>query len=411
MSQRIAQLIFKHLSGTLDVDERRMFQLWLSQSNDNQVFVNELEEDAVLSKLIAQDFKDQQSNIEQDLLLRAKSQIRFDSAERSRTGRIARMGRWWAAAAAVILLLGASSYWWLTTKENQALKIAGNEIMPGKDGAILTLADGSEILLDSIKNATLVLSEGLKLRIADGVLQYEGPGTAGAYNTITTPKGRQYNLILPDGTTVWLNSDTHLRYPVSFSGPSRRVELTGEAYFDVAKNRKVPFVVDVDGKIGIEVLGTEFNVNAYRNEGAIATTLLEGSIVLSPPDAPDQDRSHVSDRNPNKSSATFLKPGQQAIVKLGSDGTNVDVLTATDVEKAVAWKNGLFDFNDIPFEAAMRQLERWYDIEVIYLNGIPENIDISGEITRGVSLNGLLKVLQKIGVQCTLEGRKLLIQT
>lgn len=410
MSQRIAQLIFKHLSGTLDADERRMFQLWLSQSNDNQIFVNELEEDAFLGRLIAQDFKDQQSNIEQDLLLRAKSQIRFESVGRSRTGRIARIGRWWAAAA-VILLLGTSSYWWLKTKENQPVKIVSSEIMPGKDGAILTLADGSEILLDSIKNATLALSEGLTVRIADGVLQYEGPGKAGAYNTITTPKGRQYNLILPDGTTVWLNSDSHLRYPISFSGPSRRVELTGEAYFDVAKNREMPFVVDVDGKIGIEVLGTVFNVNAYRNEGVIATTLLEGSIVLSPADTPDQDRGLATGRNPNKSPATFLKPGQQAIVTPGPAGTKVDVLTATDMDKAVAWKNGIFNFNDIPFEAAMRQLERWYDIDVIYMNGIPENIDLSGEITRGVSLNGLLKVLQKIGVQCTLEGRKLLIQT
>jgi hypothetical protein len=272
------------------------------------------------------------------------------------------------------------------------------DIAPGKNGAVLTLADGTQVVLDSLHNGVIANQKGGQVLLKEGKLAYEPDGSGEvAYNTMTTPKGRQFQVTLPDGTKVWLNAASAVTYPTVFTGKERVVKVTGEVYFEVTKNVKMPFRVNVNNKAEIEVLGTHFNVNGYADESKISTTLLEGSVRVTV--------------NSAIRPVVTLKPGQQAQITNGisqAEGTGIKVIENADSEKILAWKNGLFNFNGASLQEVMRQLKRWYDIDVVYEKGIP-NITFWGEITRGVSLNDLLIGLEKTGVHFRMEGRKLVV--
>ncbi|MBO9202860.1 MULTISPECIES: FecR family protein [Niastella] len=341
--------------------------------------------------------------------------------------------RWWVAASIMLLIsVGVATY--LFTKRTSSQLVAGPyKILPGKEGAILTLADGSQVLLDSLQNGIVAMQGGTTAKIVNGTLIYEGKGNNAVYNVMSTPKAREFHVILPDGTNAWLNSGSSLRYPTTFTGNERKVTVTGEVYFEVATVRlnaglKMPFKVNVNNKAEIEVLGTHFNVKAYANEPVINTTLLEGSIAITL--SPDQ-RTVSTGRKGRVEPAKklVLKPGQQAQILIGQQQMQVvteakdaaakkantqpelTVVSNTDIDNVMAWKNGVFDFNNIAFNDAMSQLERWYDIEVVYEKGIPTDIELNGKISKDVTLNELVTILEKIGVKCRLEGRKLLIQS
>lgn len=207
---------------------------------------------------------------------------------------------------------------------------------------------------------------------------------------MSTPKGRQYKMQLADGTMVWLNSASSIKYPVIFNKEERYVEVSGEVYFEVAKNKKQPFKVNVSNRMNVEVLGTHFNINAYDNEPDINATLLEGSVK-------------VADKNNN----VILKPGQQALL---NNRPEIIVRKAVDLDQIMAWKNGLFNFEGLSFEEAMNQLERWYNIQVVYEKNVPD-IRFGGKLQRSLSLNDLLDILEKTCVKFKLEeGRKLLVK-
>lgn len=306
--------------------------------------------------------------------------------------------KWWWAAASVVLFLSIGAYLWMDKKSNHAPSvISSSEILPGKEGAILTLADGSQVVLDSLGNGLIARQNGAQAVIKNGELVYDISGEVTGevvYNTMSTPKGRQFNLLLPDGTKVWLNAASSIRFPTVFTGEERKVEVAGEIYFEVAKNKVKPFRVDVDGKAIIEVLGTQFNVNAYDNDAAAYTTLLEGTVRVA-----------------KNEEQVLLKPGQQA--QFASDhqksaGNAIQVTEDVDIEKVMAWKNGAFNFEDVSLKDAMKQLERWYDIEVVYEKGIPD-IHFVGEVSRGITFNQLLIALEKLGVHYKLEGRRLVV--
>lgn len=348
--------------------------------------------------------------------------------------RLPLLRRWWAAAS-IIGLLAIGSYFFFIKKKPAAPVTASTEILPGKDGAILTLANGSQILLDSIQNGVVTLQGGTTARIVNDTLIYEGKGSVAVYNVMSTPKARKFHLILPDGTKAWLNSASSIRYPTAFTGNERQVSVTGEVYFEVAAVRlpakgghapglKMPFKVNVNDQADIEVLGTHFNVKAYDNEPVINTTLLEGSVRIV------KRASTFAKASADKENAIILKPGQQAQILVGEkkpvNGAlpkdpaakktagpetkpGVTVINNSNIEKVMAWKNGVFDFNNIAFDDAMYQLERWYDIEVVYEKGIPTDVELSGKITKDNKLNDVVVILEKIGVKCRLEGRKLVI--
>ncbi len=327
--------------------------------------------------------------------------------------------RYWAAAVVVLLLMVTGAYLWFPNSREQAVTSVFREIPtdiePGREGAILILADGTQVVLDSLGNGLIATQNGTRVVLQDGQLAYDPTGKAAesiVYNTMSTPKGRQFNLRLPDGTRVWLNSASSLRYPTAFSGKERRVEITGEAYFEVVRNTKQPFRVSVAGQMEVEVLGTSFNVDAYENEERINTTLLEGSLKV------------MDGQNTQPGMEAVLKPGQQAQLlidqkagqrdgaALSEDATTakggIDVVNA-DINKVMAWKNGAFNFENASLVEVMRQLERWYDIEVVYEKDIPD-IHFVGKMSRDVSLAELIKGLEGLEIHFRIEeGRKLVV--
>lgn len=303
------------------------------------------------------------------------------------------------ASIALIISVGLFAWFQYNTVDKrienrivQVKEFEKNDILPGSDKAILTFDDGSEVILDNSKNGTLSKQgETSILKPENGQLVYESKQSAIAqpmYNTITTPKGGQYQVVLSDGTKVWLNAASSLRFPLVFSGNERKVEMTGEVYFEVAKNAKKPFKVISDGQV-IEVLGTHFNVMAYPNEKATKTTLLEGSVKVS-----KNERS------------TILEPGQQA--KVGFNNGIFRTINDVSLEEELAWKNGYFQFNNASLEVIMRQIERWYDVDIQYIGKVPDE-HFTGKLQRNTNLSNVLKILSMSEVQFKIEGKKIII--
>jgi len=271
-------------------------------------------------------------------------------------------------------------------------KVYKNDIAPGGNKAILTLADGSKLVLNNSKNGALATQSGIQIVKQDSTLSYKataGNNSQASYNTITTPYGGQYQLVLADGTKVWLNAASSLRYPTSFTGKDRSVELTGEAYFEVAKNKNQPFNVKTATQT-VQVLGTHFNVNAYSDEKAVKTTLLEGSVKVS-----------------SATGSVMISPGQQSA--LGKNGLFV-IDKDLDTDEIVAWKNGVFQFNEADIQTIMRQIARWYNIDVEFKGTIPANT-YHGKISRNSNVSQVLKILELSGINFTIEGRKITVKS
>lgn len=298
-----------------------------------------------------------------------------------------------AAAASMLLVLSISGYFLLHKQTNQQL--ASNykkDLAPGSNKAILTLSNGKQIDLKDAKNGTIAKEGNETIKKSDdGTLSYEGHAASGVneqvtYNMVTTPRGGQWPLILTDGTKVMLDAASSIKYPVSFNGNERRVEITGQAYFEVAHHAK-PFKVGVRG-VTIEDLGTHFNINAYNDEPAIKTTLLEGSVRVS-----------------KGKEIAVLKPGQQASTL---DSSNLIKVYNADVEEAVAWKNGYFRYESIELKELMRQVSRWYDVDVSYEGPIAKHKFLV-DMKRKTNLSNILKILEQGGIHFKITGRKLTV--
>lgn len=302
--------------------------------------------------------------------------------------------RWGWVAAAVILISGIGAFFLASQRKNaQPAVVAANamDVAPGKNGAILTLADGSTILLDSAADGQLATQQGSQVVKKGGQIVYTpgGEEEALSYNTLHTPRGRVYQVTLPDGTKVWLNAASSISYPVAFSGKERVVAMTGEAYFEVAPHVQMPFRVTVNETNSVEVLGTHFNIKAYTEDELISTTLLEGAVRIA-----------------SNGKKMVLKPGQQA--KASIERLSVKDLGENGISEAMAWKEGRFNFQDVNLQEIMRQLSRWYDIEVVYEKGIPD-LEFIGGMDRSLPLSEVLKGLKMSGVNFRLENGKRLI--
>jgi transmembrane sensor len=425
----LTDLLMKHLQGSLSNAEQEQLNQWRSQSERNHRLFESINDEEQLRQLVLAYHQEQEEDNEAIILSKIRERIGVGNS----LAPVRSMGmrrRWvWVAALALLLAgIGGYMYHLLNSKAVPPPAVAEKpaDILPGRDGAILTLADGRKVVLDSLGNGVIATQNGTKLLLQNGALSYakDAGSMAPAYNTLTTPKGRQFQLILPDGTKVWLNAASSLRYPTVFSGSERWVEVTGEAYFEVAPIRfrsgqKMPFIVNIlpplpmnreggPGGIKIEVLGTQFNVNAYFNEAAVKTTLVEGSLKVVKRETGNGKR-QPSIGNPQ---SAIIKPGQQAVLASNSrftiDDSRLMINDHADVDKAIAWKSGFFNFEDARLEEVMRQIERWYDIEVVYEKGVPD-IRFGGKMSNDVSLNGLLKSLQGMDVHFRLEGRKLIV--
>jgi ferric-dicitrate binding protein FerR (iron transport regulator) len=261
---------------------------------------------------------------------------------------------------------------------------------PGVYKAQLVLDDGSTITLDSAGTRKLAQQGNMQVMNADGQLVYKKDATTKAtalYNTLKTARGQMYPVKLSDGSAVWLNSSSSIRFPVAFTEQERRVEITGEAYFEVAHNDKKPFTVSVNGT-EVQVVGTVFNINSYNDEGSMRTTLLKGAVKVKKGDQ-----------------QVMIKPGEQAQVVSDNIKVNKDV----NIIKEVAWKNGLFYFKNEDLKTIMRQIARWYDVDVVYEGNVSKE-GISGKIYRNANLSEVLKLLNVLEVNFKIEGKKLIIK-
>lgn len=297
----------------------------------------------------------------------------------------------WVAAATIVLVAGSALLF--RNNNNQKNTIAFHQpsmkIPPGHDGAILTLADGSTVQLDSLGNGLIAMQQGRQVIMNNGEITYKGQANHNsvALNRIHTPRGRQFRLELPDGSKVWLNAASSITYPTAFNGRDRQVEVTGEVYLEVAPQAEKPFIVKIDSSTSIEVLGTAFNINSYTDESARAITLLGGSIRVN-----------------TAGKDVVLRPGQQALA-----GTGPLVVTNNiDVDQVMAWKNGSFNFNGMDLPSVLRQLSRWYDVDIVYEGKIPDRT-FGGEIQRDLSLEQVLRILGKMHVEFEITKDKQLI--
>lgn len=365
--KELQKIIQRYVSGTATADEILFVEKYYQYLDKNANVLDGYHADE-LEKIAEANFMAIRSNI--------------DAPQKRKTIPLYK----YISAAAVMLLISGITFVFLN-KSKPVIKsetAINNKLdaLPGTDKAILTLADGSKVVLDNHASTDISDKDGLKIsRTEDGQLVYTildqsdvKTKSTVSYNTIETPKGGQYQVILPDGTKVWLNAASSLKYPEVFTGNERRVELTGEAYFEVAKNKAKPFHVKNHNQ-DVEVLGTHFNINSYMDDKTIKTTLLEGSVRVS-----------------NGKSVKILKPGEQSI----ADGNGMIRLASdVDTDDETAWKNGLFQFNNANLKSILSQLERWYDINIDY-SSIPDK-KYNGMVPRKAKLSEVLKMLEKTG--------------
>ena len=385
----IADLIFKYLNGKLSDDEQQALQNWLDADIANQIMLTELQSKEKMEEGL-QFFEsvDHQASWEN-----INNQIDNPVFQHS----VWSFTKYFKYAAA-ILITGIFGYAFLHKKDNTVKTIAKtqkpqvlkNDVLPGGNKATLTLGDGSVITLEDMENGSFKKENGVKISKKEGQLVYEilptENSSAITYNTINTPTGGQYEILLPDGSKVWLNSRSSLHFPTAFSGNERKVQLTGEGYFEISKNKNMPFIVEA-GKTHVEVLGTHFNVMAYDNEAVSKTTLLEGSVKVG-----------------NGDNKKILSPGQQAAV-----GSQIRVRTV-DIEEAIAWKEGYFQFDNEDLTTIMRQLQRWYDVDVVNEKQIPDK-HFTAMISRNNTLSKVLKMLEMSGeLKFEIEDKRITIR-
>jgi transmembrane sensor len=414
----IANLLLRLHRETLPETDRQELEAWARASEENAVLYRELTEENLVQAGLRQIENHDEQAVRQRILAQMPGAFPASPAmeeppEVRPSARRRLMIRWFAAAAA-IALLGAGA-WWLALSRRIAMPVAQTTgpvdiAAPARNRATLTLGSGQLVHLDSAASGTLATQGGAQIVKGSGgqlayQLKVEHPGEL-LYNTLTNPRGSQVvTLTLSDGTKVWLNTESSIRYPAVFVGSDRTVELTGEAYFEVRTNASQPFKVLVKGREEVDVLGTSFNINAYGDEPALETTLLEGTVRV--------ERLVGVTTNGNKLSVV-LEPGQQAQLVVGDNTNNrkgsLTVENKADVEEAVAWKEGRFAFSRADIPTVMRQLARWYNVDVTYQGTVPER-HFTGRIGKSLTLDQVLKGLTQARVHYSIEsGNRLIIR-
>lgn len=375
---KMTDMIIRSLNSELNSTEEAELRSWLDESKANQDLYEEMAGQESRSLALS-------------AMNRYPVPAAFSRVQQQAKKTISLWSRV-SIAAAVLLIAGVSTLFFLqqTRKMESQLQLgASADLDPGKNKATLTLDNGKVIELSDAKKGIVI--DATALTYNDGTaIQAPEKAPSENYQTISTPNGGTYQVRLPDGTRVWLNAASSLRFPLKFSGRDRQVELTGEAYFEVAKNKTMPFKVKTNQQ-ELQVLGTHFNISDYKDEGATRTTLLEGSVQLK-------------SRNP-KNAIVVLIPGQQSVL------TPDDIQVRTvDAEAVVSWKNGFFRFDDEELESIMQEVSRWYNAEVIFKNERLKKEPFAGIISRDTKVSELLKMLGQAGeVKFKIDNNKIIV--
>lgn len=405
---RIPKLIAGYLRGDLTTSEQKELDDWVNETEANKLFFAESTD----KKLLAEELKHFNREDLTPHLNKTLQNIAPETKVTS-TGRFVRMKKYMVAAC-FLVIAGAGIYYFMQDRVSSKKDLAktttntnnNNDLQPGTEKAVLTLSDGTKITLDNTANGTIAQQGNTVVLKEDGLLAYNTDRkklqTEILYNTLTTPKGGEYrSLVLSDGTKVWLNSVSSIHYPTAFIGKERIVEITGEVYFEVAKNPSHPFRVFVAPPLGggggmmVEVLGTHFNINSYEDEANIKTTLLEGAVKIVA-----------------GGKVSFLKPGQQALVSPlggGREGAGeLKVVNDADLDEVVAWKNGMFLFKKDDIQTIMRQVSRWYDVDIEFKEPVGELF--YSEIPRNSNVSTVFEALEATGsVHFKIDGKKIIV--
>lgn len=375
--QRIAELLqlYSDLQAT-PAQEQELFEL-INPDEDEEIIRDHIEK-----ILFEHTYTGDIDDVDWERLFRKIIEPKWETKPAKKAAK--QFSLWWYAAAAIALLLGMGYYLWTLQSVGQeqrsvalATAVAPVSITPpASTNAVLTLANGQNIGLDSASNGVIV-QQGTTdvVKIADGEIVYRGDRGSAGFNTLTNPRGsRVVNVKLSDGTKVWLNVASSIRYPVAFAGKERRVEITGEAYFEVAHDVSKPFVVQ-KGSTDIKVLGTHFNVGAYDDESTLKVTLLEGSVSVA------------SSGNPAKTKV--IRPGEQA--RVGQNGA-IALAETVDLNEVMAWKQNMFSFHGESIEYIMRQVSRWYNVDVVFQKPVKERF--FAEVSKSTNVATLLEMLE-----------------
>jgi len=388
---RLFYLFKGYISGSLTEIETAELKDWAQLSLENRKILEDLGNEGYIEAGI----KNQQTFNIENALLRIKKEADVDK------GRTYKLIKYITIAASFFLVSFFGFYFYQKKINTSGVSTARNKINVGGSNAILTLANGDTIVLNGVKNGRVAVQGNTVLnKTKEGKLVYvpaeDVQGVVG-YNTITTPRGGEYELTLSDGSRVWLNSASSIKYPTVFTGEKRAVEITGEVYMEVAKMKNRPFIVSSKGQ-QVEVLGTHFNINAYSDEPLTTTTLLEGSVRVSVPQAGIAPHTPPSRRN------VLLSANQQAL----RSRQELKVVTA-NVEEVVAWKNGYFRFNNDDIHSVMRKLSRWYDFDFVFDGGLPGE-GFNGTISRYKNINQVLAMLEySNAIHFKIEGRRITV--
>jgi ferric-dicitrate binding protein FerR (iron transport regulator) len=403
-SSRRTYLFYRHFDGTATPEER-LELAELLQGLENESAIHQLMEEAW------ETFSHRREVFQEDQSRRMLESIIGRNAEAENeteyAGEPVYLWRRISIAVSVLFALGIALYFFRQStrkpsEQSVAAAIAPTDIQPGGNKALLTLSDGHTIELDHVSKGVLTRQGDVSVvKTGEGHLAYQvgkdARPTVAGYNVLKTPRGGQYHLVLPDGSEVWLNAASSIRYPTAFDQDARRVEINGEAYFEINKitsrddrgrKHRVPFVVKVND-VEVEVLGTHFNINAYSDAGSVKTTLLEGSV-----------RIRKGDRK------SLLQPGQQADVTERSAAIRIKDV---DVRQSIAWKDGYFRFEKAGLEEIMRELTKWYDVEVRYDGKLPDR-KFTGEIPRSATLSQVLEILEISKVHLDIAGKEVLVK-
>jgi transmembrane sensor len=397
--ERLAYLLDCYINKTYSETEKQEF-LFLLLSEESSVILEQLNNKYDNAPEMGAEMDAETTEVIRYALMAAtKDRKKTKLAEKPhRVGFRRRIWIRYASAAAILIVIATGSYFLGLHKPQKHLAQANafqvhDVKAPSTNNAIITLSNGRQIILDSAGNGTLVTQGNVNLvKLADGKIAYLGSSnnrSEMAYNTLTNPRGSKViSLTLSDGSQIWLNAESSIRYPTAFAGNERKVEITGEAYFEVAHDEAMPFIVR-KGEMETKVLGTHFNVNAYDNEPAIKVTLLEGSVKVS-----------------KAGEAVQLVPGQQAQIN-----TNGKILLnkTVEIDEVVAWKNGQFELNGNTIEPIMRQVARWYDLDIEYKGALPTD-NFKGSVSRQENVSELLRILEQTkAVSFSIEGKKIIV--
>ena len=393
-TSRLDRLLQQYLEGQLSEEEYRELWVLLEQHPDEIPLNNALNNLWTTSGINTSMISDHEWDEKMQLAISKDANAHTPAKALNSVGRNVLLRRLAAAAIIVGIIIGSVLYF---NNDGSAVKpgdapMGMREVLPGGNRAVLTLSDGSTIDLgvaDNGKLATQGTAEILKRE--DGQLDYMHAGqsmTSMVYNTLMTPRGGQYQITLSDGSKVWLNAASSMHYPVTFSKNERRVEISGEAYFEIAKDPSRPFIVRIN-QMEVQVLGTRFNINAYQDEASIRTTLLEGSVTIQTPGEVKE-----------------MSPGQQAAFR---SGMNLMISNDVNLDETVAWKDGNFQFENSDIQSVMRQLSRWYDMDVRYDGQVKKHF--IGGISRQVNLSKVLSMLEQTGeVSFQIDGQTIIVK-